>query len=246
MFVHYDFERAPSAPGFRLESGCDVLVSVAGLPVIPCGPMMPINMHGLAAFCVVYLIAVATPGPGIAATVARALARGTQGLPAFIAGFVVGDLTWFTFAATGMAALAHAAHGVFMAVKYLGALYLLYLAFRMWTTPARVLPTETEVLGREGVLRVFAGSLALTLGNPKAMVFYLALLPTVIDLQAMTMMAFAQIALVIFVILSGVLTTYAIAAARARRIFRNERALKWLNRTSGTVMAGAAVGVAAQ
>src|SRR5580658_6961834 len=173
--------------------------------------MIGFNMHGLAAFCVIYLIAVATPGPGIAATVARALACGTQGLPAFIAGFVVGDLTWFTFAATGMAALAHAAHGVFMAVKYIGALYLLYLAFRMWTTPAGVLSTQTDGIGREGVLRVFAGALALTLGNPKAMVFYLALLPTVIDLQAMTVGGFAQIALVIFLILSAVLTTYAVA-----------------------------------
>jgi threonine/homoserine/homoserine lactone efflux protein len=210
-------------------------------------PMMRITMHGLAAFCVVYLIAVATPGPGIAATVARALARGTQGLPAFIAGFVVGDLTWFTCAATGMAALAHAAHGVFMAVKYLGALYLLYLAVRMWTTAVvRVLPPDTAVVRRQSGLRVFAGSLALTLGNPKAMVFYLALLPTVIDLQAMTFAVFAQIALVIFVVVSGVLMTYALAAARARRIFSNERALKWLNRTSGTVMAGAAVGLAAQ
>jgi threonine/homoserine/homoserine lactone efflux protein len=62
----------------------------------------------------------------------------------------------------------------------------------------------------------------------------------------MTFGVFAQVALVIFVILSGVLLAYAVAAARARRIFRNERALKWLNRTSGTVMAGAAVGVAAQ
>jgi threonine/homoserine/homoserine lactone efflux protein len=203
-------------------------------------------MHGLAAFCLVYLIAVATPGPGIAAIIARSLALGTQGLALFIAGFLVGDLTWFTFAATGMAALAHAAHGVFVAVKYLGALYLLYLAYRMWTASPTAQPSRAEVIGRRGALRTFAGSLALTLGNPKAMVFYLALLPTVIDLPALTLAAFSQFALAIVIILSTVLTSYALAAARARRVFRNERALKWLNRTSGTVMAGAAVGVAAQ
>jgi len=204
------------------------------------------SLHGLTAFCLVYMLAVATPGPGIAATIARALARGTQGLAPFIAGFVVGDLAWFTLAATGMAALAHAAHGLFVAVKYAGACYLLYLAYRMWTTPARTLGERAEVPEREGGLRVFAGSLALTLGNPKAMVFYLALLPTVIDLQAMTLSVFARIAIAICVILTGVLLTYAIAAARARRVFRNERAVKWLNRTTGTVLAGAAVGVAAQ
>ena len=131
-------------------------------------------------------------------------------------------------------------------MKYLGALYLLYLAIRMWTAPAHAVATQTEVVGGAGALRVFAGALVLTLGNPKAMVFYLALLPTVIDLQGMTLSAFARIALAITLILSAVLTTYAVGAARARRIFRNERAIKWLNRTSGTVMAGAAVGVAAQ
>jgi threonine/homoserine/homoserine lactone efflux protein len=207
---------------------------------------MLVSAHGLTVFCLVYLLAVATPGPGIAATIARALARGTAGLPAFIAGFVVGDLAWFTCAATGMAALAQSAHGLFLAVKYLGALSLLYLAIRMWTAPAHAVATQTEVVGGAGALRVFAGALVLTLGNPKAMVFYLALLPTVIDLQGMTLSAFARIALAITLILSAVLTTYAVAAARARRIFRNERAIKWLNRTSGTVMAGAAVGVAAQ
>jgi threonine/homoserine/homoserine lactone efflux protein len=131
---------------------------------------MLVSAHGLTVFCLVYLLAVATPGPGIAATIARALARGTAGLPAFIAGFVVGDLAWFTCAATGMAALAQSAHGLFLAVKYLGALYLLYLAIRMWTAPAHAVATQTEVVGGAGALRVFAGALVLTLGNPKAMV----------------------------------------------------------------------------
>jgi threonine/homoserine/homoserine lactone efflux protein len=64
------------------------------------------SLYGLWIFAAIYFLAVALPGPGIAAVVARALARGTQGAPAFIAGFLVGDLIWFTFAATGLAALA--------------------------------------------------------------------------------------------------------------------------------------------
>src|ERR1700759_426414 len=95
------------------------------------------SLHGLGLFCLVYLLATASPGPGIAAVVARVLSRGTHGLVAFIAGFVVGDLIWFTCAATGMAALAQTAHVAFMLVKYAGATYLLYLAYRLWTAPAR-------------------------------------------------------------------------------------------------------------
>jgi threonine/homoserine/homoserine lactone efflux protein len=203
-------------------------------------------VHGLAGFCLIYVIATATPGPGIAAVVARGLSRGTYGLPAFIAGFIAGDLTWFTLAATGMAALANSAHAAFVAVKYLGALYLLYLAYRMCTAPVRSLVPECAIDSDDKGSKSFAGAFALTLGNPKAMIFYLALLPTVIDLQAMTLSAFAQIGLVICVILGSVLTAYSLAAVRARRLFRNARAVRWLNRSSATVMAAAAVGVAAQ
>jgi threonine/homoserine/homoserine lactone efflux protein len=69
-----------------------------------------------------------------------------------------------------MAMLARNAQPVFAAVKYLGALYLLYLAWRMWTAPARyrqsALPARDE-----SPYRLFTGSLALTMGNPKVMVF---------------------------------------------------------------------------
>ena len=204
------------------------------------------SSHGLAIFCFTYVIAVAAPGPGVAALVARVLSRGTRGLRAFIAGFVVGDLIWLTLAATGMAALAETAHALFMVVKYLGASYLLFLAYRMWTAPARPLNDDIVIRGGERTARLFAGTLALTLGNPKVIVFFLALLPTLIDLQGMTVNTFARIAGAICIILSGVLAMYAVAAMRARRVFNNSRAVQWLNRSSGTVMAGAAVAVAAR
>ena len=84
-----------------------------------------------------YFLAVATPGPGVAAVIARSLAHGTRGAGAFIAGYLVGDLLWFTVAVAGLAALAHSAQAVFVVVKYLGAAYLLYLAYRAWHTPGR-------------------------------------------------------------------------------------------------------------
>ena len=111
------------------------------------------TIYGLAVFSLVYALAVASPGPGVAAVVARSLVRGTRGVPAFIAGFVIGDLVWFTVAVTGLAALAQTAGAVFAAIKYAGAAYLLYLAWRMWTTRA-IGPSEgddqpVEALGSE-------------------------------------------------------------------------------------------------
>ena len=201
------------------------------------------ELHGLILFCMMYLVATATPGPGIAAILARVLGRGHDGLASFIAGYVVGDLTWFTLAATGMAMLAKTAHVVFLGIKYAGAAYLLYLACRLWTSPVEAMNVG-DVPPPESRARLFLSSLTLTLGNPKAIVFYLALLPTVIDLQNMTVTTFVEVAGAICIILSSVLTIYSIAAFRARRLFKSSRAVRWLNRGTGTVMAGAAVAVA--
>jgi threonine/homoserine/homoserine lactone efflux protein len=202
-----------------------------------------VELHGLVLFCMMYLIATATPGPGIAAILARVLGRGHAGLGAFIAGYVVGDLIWFTLAATGMAMLAKTAHILFLGIKYAGAVYLLYLAYRLWTSPVDAM-TVGDVRSQESRARLFLSSLTLTLGNPKAIIFYLALLPTVIDLPNMTVTAFLEVAGAICIILSSVLSAYSIAAFRARRLFQSRRALRWLNRSTGTVMAGAAVAVA--
>ncbi len=79
--------------------------------------MRCVSWYGYVTFCAVYFLAVATPGPGVAAVIARGLARGPQGAAAFIAGFLVGDLIWFLGAALGLSALAQTAHSVFVAVR---------------------------------------------------------------------------------------------------------------------------------
>src|ERR1051326_7116879 len=101
--------------------------------------------YGLSVFSLAYVLAVATPGPGVAAVIARSLGHGLRGAPAFIAGFLVGDLIWFTFAATGLAMLAQSAYTVFVIVKYAGVAYLLYLAYRLWTAPAKAVNGAGEV-----------------------------------------------------------------------------------------------------
>ena len=173
------------------------------------------SLYGLLTFCAVYVLAVATPGPGIAAVIARSLAHGFKGAPAFIAGFIVGDLTWFTIAATGLAALAKTAATLFVAIKWIGVVYLLYLAWKLWTAPAERVEVKEQDDSQHG-WRAFAASLMLTLANPKAILFFLALLPTVVDLATLNAVRFAEISVAIALILPVVLFTYVFLAARAR------------------------------
>jgi threonine/homoserine/homoserine lactone efflux protein len=203
----------------------------------------PVSLYGLLIFSAVYLMAVASPGPGVAAIIARSLAHGTQGAVAFIAGFLIGDLIWFTVAATGLAALAQTAQAVFVAVKYAGAAYLLFLAYRLWTAPVKV-QEQARMESGQKPLQLFLGSLALTLANPKTIVFFLALLPTVVQLERLTAMGFLEIVVVICMVLPVVLGGYALLAARARRMFKSTKAVRAINRGTGAAMACAAVAVA--
>jgi threonine/homoserine/homoserine lactone efflux protein len=201
------------------------------------------DLAGLAVFGTALLVAAASPGPGIAALVARVLGRGPRGAVAFSAGLAVGDVVWLACAVVGLAALAEAFHGLFLAIKYGGVAYLAYLAYRIWTAPveARALAAETA---REHPVRLFLAGLALTLGNPKVMVFYLALLPTILDLSRVTVWGFAELVGVTLSVLGLVFAAYALAAARARRLFTSPKALRALNRATGATMAGAAVAIA--
>jgi threonine/homoserine/homoserine lactone efflux protein len=203
------------------------------------------DLAGLLLFSSALFLAAASPGPGIAAIVARVLGRGPKEAVAFSIGVALGDVVWLSFAILGLAALAQAFHGVFLVVKYLGAAYLLYIAYKIWTAPA--VPQNIEAEARaEHPLKLLLGGVALTLGNPKVMVFYLALLPTFLDLTRITLLGFAELAVATLTVLGVVFAGYIALAARARRLFTSPRAIRILNRTTGTVMAGAATAVAAR
>ncbi len=198
----------------------------------------------LLVFAAAYLAVLILPGPGVTALVARVLARGLGGTPAFIAGFIAGSLLWFTIAATGLAVLATTFATVFIVIRYAGAAYLLYLAVKLWRAPVK--PVGDAPSGADGNVRLFLTGLAINLGNPKVIVFFLALLPTVVDLGTLTPSGFAELALVIVAIASAVLTSYALAASRARRLLTSTRAVRLANRGSSVVMAGAALSIAAR
>jgi threonine/homoserine/homoserine lactone efflux protein len=203
------------------------------------------DLTGLLVFATALFIAAASPGPGIAAIVARVLGRGPQGAVAFSIGVALGDVVWLTFAILGLAAIAQAFHGVFLAIKYAGAAYLLYIAYKLWTAPIEALDTKAETAA-ERPSRLLLGGLALTLGNPKPIVFYLALLPTLLDLTQVTILGYAELVAATFAVLALVFAIYIGLAARARRLFTSPKALRILNKSTGAVMAGAAAAIAAR
>lgn len=196
---------------------------------------------GLATFALIFAIACASPGPAVAAVLARVMAKGTAGMPFFIAGLLLGDLVWLSCAVFGLAALAALFQPLFLALKYLGAAYLFYLAWKLWTAPAQQATLAEPVRGSGRSL--FLAGLLLAMGNPKTMLFYLAVLPTVIDLAQLTPAGYFEIAAVIAVLLIAIFGGYVLLAAQARRLFTSARSVRIINRMSGAAMAGAATAI---
>jgi threonine/homoserine/homoserine lactone efflux protein len=197
----------------------------------------------LLAFAAVYAIAVASPGPGIALIISRSLGRGLTGLPWFIAGFVIGDLVLMTVAVLGLAFIAQSFGTVFLIIRWAGAAYLLWMAYRLWIAAAKPMDVTAEAKS-ETPLATFLSSLSLTLGNPKAITFFVSIMPLAVDMKSIDVTAYAELVLVNVAVLAPTLTAYAVVADRARRVFRSETALRRINRGSAVGIAGAAVVVA--
>lgn len=196
----------------------------------------------LAGFAAALALSTASPGPTIAALVARVLARGRHGAVAFCAGLLLGDLIWLAAAVFGLALLAEAAQPLLAVLKWAGVGFLLWLAWKAWTAPA-VLPQDLPPPRGEGARLGFAG-VTLTLGNPKTMLFYTAITPALLDVGRVDLAGFAALGAVLVVVYAAVLAGYVAAALRARHLLRSTRAVRAVNRAAGAAMAGAAVAVA--
>jgi threonine/homoserine/homoserine lactone efflux protein len=200
------------------------------------------SLSALLVFALALIVAAGTPGPSIAALVARVLTNGFREVLPFLAAMWLGEALWLTCAVAGLAVIARSFGMVFIALKFVGVAYLLFLAWKMWRAPADV--EGRELPSGQSAWRMFVAGLLVTLGNPKIMMFYLALLPTIIDLSRIGTVAWFELTLTMLIVLMAVDFGWALLATRARKLLTTRRAVRITNRASATVMAGVAAAIA--
>ncbi|WP_144379333.1 LysE family translocator [Mesorhizobium amorphae] len=189
-------------------------------------------------------VAAGSPGPSIAALVARVISKGFRDVLPFLLAMWIGEAIWLSFAVFGLAVVAQSFHLAFVAIKWLGVAYLAYLAWKMWTAPVEA--TGGSLPKEDSPVKLFLAGMAVTLGNPKIMMFYLALLPTIIDLASVTMLGWMELTVTMAVVLIVIDFAWILAAAQARRLLKSPRAMRIANRVSAGTMAGAAAAIAAR
>ncbi|MGD2071068.1 MAG: LysE family translocator [Gemmatimonadota bacterium] len=182
----------------------------------------------------VFLFA-ATPGPAIVACVARALSGGFGAALSFAAGIVLGDVVFLLFAIYGLAAVATVLDELFLLVRVMGGLYLMWLGWSAWKSDTG-LPTADDPPGSSAG-HGFRAGLLLTLGNPKVILFYLGFLPAFVNLSELSGRDVAWVVALLVGVLMSVNSAYAWAAAGARGWMRSSAAVRGLNRVAAVVMA---------
>jgi threonine/homoserine/homoserine lactone efflux protein len=187
-------------------------------------------------------IAAAIPGPGITAIVARALGSGFRETFFMGLGLVLGDMTYLTAVILGLAFVAQSFTEIFIVIKFAGVIYLGYIAWKLWTSG--LLPQEIAARKSSSIGMSFLSGLLVTLGNPKTMLFYVALVPTLIDIGSITVRDYGLLLATTSVVLLIVLVPYMLLASRARILLKKPKALQTLNRVAAGILAGTAAFIA--
>jgi len=202
-----------------------------------------LTLYSAFGFAAAMLVLAASPGPGVFATTARAMASGFRPALGVIWGIVLGDIIFLMFAAFGLSMVARVLGNLFFIVKIGGGAYLVWLGIKIWLQKPEPVQRQPDSATRSNWGN-FVSGLVITLSNPKVILFYCGFLPTFLDLSALTVIDLALVIAIITLVLSGVLSTYAFLANRARKMFTNQRAVKRLNRAAGGVMVAAGVAIA--
>jgi len=197
-----------------------------------------IAWHSYLLYCGLYAVAIATPGPAVIAIVARALGSGFRSVVPGSLGVLVGDLILMTLSALGLAMVAKTMGHWFLIVKIAGALYLLYLGYKYWTAEVSQDAVPQSAV-QESFGRGFLAYLGLTLGNPKAIAFFVALLPVAVNPRELNLVGYLQLCAATFVLIPAITLGYAALAARLSRFVASRKARKRINKGAGAVMAGA-------
>ena len=157
-------------------------------------------------------------------------------------GLVLADFFFVGIAMVGLTAIATTLGPFFQIVKYAGAAYLLWLGYRALRSSAS--PLVVVPKGGKGMIKDVGLGFLVTLGNPKAILFYSALLTTFLDMTQIRFADFLVLAGIVVVVSYLVYGGYIFLAERSRRLLSSRAASRLFHRLTGSILIGAGVAVA--
>lgn len=196
------------------------------------------------AFLLATIVVLVIPGPTIMLVVSCSLTQGKRAALPLALGVGLGDLVAMTASMAGLGALMTASAELFTTLKWIGALYLIYLGIKTWRAKPELGQSMAKMRVESAKTHVFR-AFAVTATNPKSIAFFCAFMPQFINPatpwlpQVLTL----GITFVVLAVINAAM--YALLAARASEAVANPRAMKFVNRAGGTALIGAGLVTAA-
>jgi threonine/homoserine/homoserine lactone efflux protein len=186
-----------------------------------------------------------TPGPAVLLVLSQALTRGAPKAVRSIGGILAANTVYFILSATGVGAILMASYDLFFAIKWLGAAYLVWLGVGAFLGRSKTLSIRAGDATPVHGTRLFLNGFVLQMSNPKALVFFTALVPQFINPHTALWPQVAILALTSVAIEFFVQLFYAVLAGRAGHLAAQPRFARLTDRVAGTLLIGAGIGMAA-
>ncbi len=199
---------------------------------------MTVEFADLGLYAFALFILFLTPGPVWLAVVARAMAGGFHAAWPLALGVVVGDVFWPLLAILSLSWITSTFSGLMTVLRFGAAVFFLWMGWTLIRNRDQGGLSTNSHLTQPGMWAGFAVGVAVILGNPKAMLFYLGILPGFFDLSALVMPDIAAIVLLsLMVPLLGNIVL-ALMVDHVRSFVQSPRSLRRLNIASGGLLIG--------
>jgi threonine/homoserine/homoserine lactone efflux protein len=197
------------------------------------------------AFVAVTFVAVATPGPDVILALVNGSRFGMRRAFAGMVGVLISDLILIVAVAAGLGVLLQASELWFSVLKYVGAAYLAWLGFKMLLSSETLasVAQQTESDPQRSAFAIAMRSMVVAITNPKAYLFFSALLPQFIDPGQPQFQQFAVLAVVFSATELSIMVGYALVGARGMRLIKSRYA-HWLERMCGGALLASAFSLA--
>jgi len=195
-----------------------------------------LTLSSILALFIAMLVLAAIPGIGVLTVASRSIASGfTQGLITVL-GVVTGDYIFIFLCIYGLSAVAEEMGQLFIIIKFLGAGYLIWLGVNLIRSKSELMYTKN--FNKKPWAGNYLAGLLTTLGNPKAILFYVGFFPAFVDMTKVQFTDVLTILLIATITVGGVLVTYAYLASRTRKLFKNKATERAMNVTAGSILIG--------
>jgi threonine/homoserine/homoserine lactone efflux protein len=181
-----------------------------------------------------------TPGPAVLFVVSQALSRGGTASVWAAAGILGANVVYFALSATGLGAVLLASYELFSLVRWVGAAYLIWLGVRMVIGRRQALVSAAA--GDTGGRRAGVNGFVLQAANPKALLFFVALLPQFIDPAGDVPRQVLVLGVTSMMIELVVLLAYGAAAGRCHALAATPRVARLADRVAGAMLVTAGIG----